>query len=210
MEQICGFAEKNKAGVELEIRVIGDIKNKKYSTIHKYEPNNGDYDAFIDEINEGIEIKNDLEAEFTDNICIEYTQDSRLSGISITKSKYWIQYDQHYLYLAFTDEIKRLIRSYLVYHRDFTKFSKKLGASDYTSEECDIHLDEFRRTSKEKYGKMYDDIKSEKSIIDIPNKKLNQGTYYKYMGLYLIPKKLFSKYCLEVAHINEMTYKKLV
>lgn len=210
MEEIHDFIEKNKAGEKLEKEVIEDIRKKRYPTIYKYEPNNGDYDAFIDEINEGIEIKNDLEALFTDNICIEYKQDGRLSGISITKAKYWIQYDQTYLYLALTDEIKKLIRSFLIYHIDLKKLAKRLAESDLNSEQCDVELNKFYSESQKKYGEMYGDISRSDLISDLPEKKLNQGNYYKYMGLYLISKKVFRKYCLEIAPISEMTYKDLV
>lgn len=209
MGEIHEFDVKNKAGEKLEKEVIEDIKKKKYPTIHKYEPNNGDYDAFIDEINEGIEIKNDLEAAFTKNICIEYKQDGRLSGISITKAKYWIHYDQKYLYLAHTDDIKNLIRSFLIYHKDLKKLATKLANDDYSSDECDIKLNDFYSKSEKKYGEIYSDISRGDLIMDLPDKKLNQGKYYKYMGLYLISKETFSKYCLEIAPIKKMTYEKL-
>ena len=209
MEEIHDFIGKNKAGEKLEKEVIEDIRKKRYPTTHKYEPNNGDYDVFIDEINEGIEIKNDLEALFSNNICIEYKQDGRLSGISITKAKYWIQYDQTYLYLALTEDIKYLIRSFLIYHIDLKKFATGLALADYPSDVCTTKLKEFETKSREKYGDLYEEIQPTDRIGDLPNKKLNHGNYYKYMGLYLVPKELFRKYCLEVNPINKMTYKGL-
>lgn len=209
MDEIHGFAEKNEAGLKLEREVIEDIRKKRYPLIYKYEPNNGDYDAFIGDINEGIEIKNDLEARFTDNICIEYKQDGRLSGISITKAKYWIQFDQTYLYLALTDDIKHLIRSFLIYHIDLKNLSVRLAEGDYNSDECDEKFRDFYDMSGKKYGEMYYDIASPVSIVDLPNKRIRQDGYDKIMSLYLVPKELFKKYCLEVKPIEEMTYKEL-
>ena len=210
MEEIHDFDSKNEAGLKLERQVIEDIRKKRYPLIYKYEPNNGDYDAFIGDIDEGIEIKNDLEGAFTDNICIEYKQDGRLSGISITKAKYWIHYDQTYLYLALTEEIKNLIRSFLIYHIDLEMMNRKLGESDVSAEEVKSAQNKFYGDSKEKYGEMYQDIYRGDAIGHLPEKRLNQGSYYKYMGLYLIPKEIFKKYCLEVDSIENMRYEKIV
>lgn len=209
-DEIHDFNLKNKKGTELEDFLIQDIIKKKYKSAHKYIPNNGDYDIFIDEINEGIEVKYDDESKKTGNICIEYGQDSRLSGISITKAKYWIQFDGTYLYLALTSEIKRLIRSFNVYHIDLKNLAENLAENDKTADECDLAFDDFYAKSKEVYGDMYDDIKSPISIIDLPNKRIRQTGYDKYMGLYLLPKDLFSKYCLEIALKKKMKYDKLI
>ena len=51
---------------------------------------NSDWDIFIPEINEGIEVKNDYESKKTGNLVIEVEMNGKLSALSKTKAKYWV------------------------------------------------------------------------------------------------------------------------
>lgn len=199
MNEIHDFNESNEIGKILEDIGIRDI-GKIYPSIHKYLPNNGDYDLFIDEINEGVECKNDVAAARTVNICIEFGQDGRESGIVLTKAKFWLHYDQTNLYLALTDEIRKLINAYDEYWKGYNK----------TIEE-EKSIIEYEKNAVIKYGEMYDDISKTKGFVILKQLKFpeEQNGYTKLMDWYLIPKTIFKKYCLEVNLVNDMTYKNL-
>ena len=115
----------------------------------------------------------------TKRICIEVGQDGRDSGLRLTKSKYYIIYDDELMYLILTEDIKKLIRKHYVY--EYNKYMKDL---DYVTD----------------FG----------GILYHKDFEVGQGTYSKKMEWYLIPRKLFIQYCLEVGDFRKLTYEKLI
>lgn len=189
------FHEDSKEAEVVEFEIIDDIICKKYPSAHKHTPNNGDYDIFIDEINDGIEVKYDKVNSKTANICIEISQDGQDSGILITKAKYWIQTNRKIIYLAETERIKKM-------YFWFIKTENKMIDEIINTSLIGVELEKFTNELKmelNKYG-----IRILKNY-----PKEQSGGYTKLMDLMLIPEIIFKKICLEVADYNKLTYKDL-
>lgn len=200
-EEIHDFYTDDEESEKLEKLLINDIQQKIYSSAYKYKPNNADYDIFIDEINEGIEFKNDKKAVITKNICIEIGQtlwnmgdESVPSGLLVTKSKYWMQYNQTYWYLAYTERIKKM---YYWYMNTVKKNIEILVSSSLTGKE----LENLERELKKNLMGM-------RIVYKSPQKQGNGDV--KLMDLFLVPEDVFQKICLEIGTLNDLTYKKLV
>jgi len=110
-----------------ESKKIGDIGEKeilkkillKYpkAFIDNIGKANSDWDIFIPEINEGIEVKNDYESNYTGNLVIEVEMNGKLSALSITKAKYWV-FITGYRYIWITPlEIYRFLEQHFEYGR---------------------------------------------------------------------------------------------
>ena len=188
-EVVHNFDVDNKESRRLEMLVVADIQKKKYITAHKYEPDNSDGDIFIDEINEGIEVKNDIKATKTHNICIEIGQtlknsegETVPSGLLKTKFKFWMQFDQTFWYFAYTNRIKKMYYWYLDSHK---KYIETLSSSALMGEA----LTNLEHNLKENLMGMQ--IKYR-----VPEKQTNG--VIKLMDLFLVPDDLFKKICLEV------------
>jgi hypothetical protein len=195
-EIVHDFNKDNVESSIVENDIIEYIKNEKYPSTYKYTPNNGDYDIFIDEINDGIEVKFDKESINTGNFCIEYGQDGRDSGILVTKAKYWIQTDKINIHLAKTERILNMLNWYI---NTENKFINIILNSDLTGNDLE-NLIKKLRTELTKFGI--------RLLLKYPEKQLNGTT--KLMDLMIVPKSVFNKICLEVAPYNEMTYNKLL
>ena len=78
---------------------------------------NSDWDIFVPEINEGIEVKNDYKSKFTGNLVIEVEMNGKLSALSKTKAKYWV-FITGYRYIWITPlEIYRFLEQHFEYGR---------------------------------------------------------------------------------------------
>lgn len=199
-EEVHDFDKDNKESRRLEMLVVADIQKKKYATAHKYEPDNSDGDIFIDEINEGIEVKNDIKAAKTHNICIEIGQTLKgsegktvPSGLLKVKFKFWMQYNQIEWYFAYTNRIKKM---YYWYLNAYKKYLETLSSSTLTGEALE------NLGSDLKKGLM-----GMRISYRTPETQSN-GTI-KLMDLFLVPESIFRKICLEVETLENMTYKDL-
>lgn len=129
-----------------------------------------------------LECKYDFEAIFTNNICIEVGQDGRDSGLMTSKSTHYAIYDGNVVYLVLSNKIKELL---------INEYDNKLQRflDDKNTDDESLNLN---------------------NIIYHENFPLNQGGRIKYMKWYLIPKQFFSKICLEVGSIDNLTFKDLL
>jgi hypothetical protein len=200
-EEVHDFDKDNKESRRLEMLVVADIQKKKYASAHKYEPDNSDGDIFIDEINEGIEVKNDIMAAKTHNICIEIGQtlkdsegETVPSGLLKTKFKFWMQFDQIKWNFAYTARIKKMYYWYLDAKK---KYVETLSSSTLTGEE----LTKLERDLREKLMGMQ---------IKYRVRENQKNGVVKLMDLFLVPQKIFQKICLEVETLENMTYKDLI
>ncbi len=84
------FNESKKVGDILEVQILKRI-NKKYpkAFIDDKGKKFSDWDIFIPEIHEGIEVKGDYMSKITGNIVIEVEMYGKPSALSKTKAKYW-------------------------------------------------------------------------------------------------------------------------
>lgn len=62
-----------------------------YEKVYYPDGNFKDYDFIIDD-NIKVEVKSDIQASFTGNLCIEYECNNKPSGISSTSADYWIYF----------------------------------------------------------------------------------------------------------------------
>ena len=83
--------------------LIGEIKEKELAEILS---------------NKKIEVKNDLQANKTGNIFIEYKSRGKLSGISTTESDFYCIAIQNSFHLIRTDILKQKCRKYIGSNRD--------------------------------------------------------------------------------------------
>ena len=85
------FKKSKKLGDYVEERVLERIQ-KKYpkAFIDDRGKKFSDWDIYIPEISEGIEVKSDYKSKITGNVIIEVEMKGKLSALSVTKAKYWI------------------------------------------------------------------------------------------------------------------------
>lgn len=111
------FENKLKIGKYYEIECMKYINHKSYT---QSIGNNKEYD--IDLINKNnknikIEVKSDRHINKTGNICIEYKCNDVPSGITATKSKYWVIFeiyndDDYNMYIIKSKIIKDMIKDH--------------------------------------------------------------------------------------------------
>lgn len=73
------------------------------------ERKNSDWDIYIPEIQEGIEVKGDYMSKITGNLVVEVEMYDKPSALSITKAKYWIFVEGYRLIWIKPIEIYRFI-----------------------------------------------------------------------------------------------------
>lgn len=112
------YTESKKAGDIGEEEILKKILPKyPKAYIDNIGKANSDWDIFIPEINEGIEVKNDYETNYTGNLVIEVEMDNKLSALSKTKAKYWV-FITGYRYIWITPlEIYRFLEQHFEYGR---------------------------------------------------------------------------------------------
>jgi len=112
------YKESKKDGDVGEEEIL-KILQHKYSKayIDNIGKANSDWDIFIPEINEGIEVKNDYKSKDTGNLVIEVEMNGKLSALSKTKAKYWV-FITGYRYIWISPlEIYRFLEQHFEYGR---------------------------------------------------------------------------------------------
>lgn len=74
-------------------RVVLRYIQKKYPEAVMMEGYTKEYDIWIPEIGEGIEVKSDEKSQLTGNIIIEIEFNGKPSALSTTKALYWVIWD---------------------------------------------------------------------------------------------------------------------
>lgn len=102
------FKKDLSRGVKVEDFVLQKIKNK-YPEARRISGYCKEYDIWIPEINQGIEVKYDPMSNQTGNIVIEIEMGGKPSALSTTKAHQWIFYDDKHLVSMSPREIKECI-----------------------------------------------------------------------------------------------------
>jgi len=102
------FKKDLSRGVKVEDFVLQKIKNK-YPEARRISGYCKEYDIWIPEINQGIEVKYDPMSNQTGNIVIEIEMGGKPSALSTTKAHQWIFYDDKNLVSMSPREIKECI-----------------------------------------------------------------------------------------------------
>lgn len=105
-----GFESDLEFGKEAEIKVLNRIQ-KKYPMAFMVDGEHKAYDIFVPEIQSGMEIKCDRQAENTKNIFIEIECNYSYSGILATTADWWIYLTTDRMFWTKTERIKRYIIS---------------------------------------------------------------------------------------------------
>jgi hypothetical protein len=132
------FKESKKLGDYVEELVLNRIQKKYFNAyIDDKGKKFSDWDIFIPEISEGIEVKSDYKSKLTGNVIIEVVMDGRLSALSVTKAKYWIITEGYRLIWITPLEIYKFLeinqykRSYFVGNGDTVpKYAYKVNLVD--------------------------------------------------------------------------------
>ena len=99
-----------KLGEQLELSILNKVIKKSFPKAVKIEGLCSEYDLWIPELEEGIEIKYDIAAKKTDNLFFESQHNGKKSGINITKSWLWLHYDGTWLFFFTPNSIKNMIK----------------------------------------------------------------------------------------------------
>ena len=160
------FVESKKAGDIIEDEILKIIKLKyPLAETTKHLGKFSDYDIYIPEINGGIEVKGDYMSAETRNIVVEVEMGGKLSGLSVTKAKYWvfvegyrliwltpldiykfIEQDYSYNRVFFTgkgDTIEK--QAYLLPHKRLVLYANKHGKVIMIDKESPIYYDNFSK-----------------------------------------------------------------
>jgi len=86
------FKKDLSRGTKVEYFVLQKIKNK-YPEARRINGYCKEYDIWIPEINQGIEVKYDPKSNETGNIVIEIEMGGKPSALSTTKASQWVFYD---------------------------------------------------------------------------------------------------------------------
>ena len=107
---MSSFEEDYKLAEYVEERVLKIIQRKyPKAFIPKTDTPFSDWDIYIPEISEGIEVKSDYESKITGNIVIEIEMRGKPTALSVTKAKYWVITDGYRLIWVKPIEIYRHI-----------------------------------------------------------------------------------------------------
>jgi len=133
------YSEAKKIGDIGEEEILKQI-NKKYplAYIDNTGKANSDWDIYIPEISEGIEVKIDYMSTITKNIVIEVEMNNKLSALSITKAKYWVFITGTRFIWVTPLEIYRFIEQHFEYGR-----IPFIGDGDSTSKKAYL-INEFK------------------------------------------------------------------
>ena len=97
-------------GKDAEYLILKRIQNK-YPLAFMIEGRFKAFDLFVPEIEEGVEIKSDRQAEQTGNIFIEIECNSEYSGIQATKAGWYVYQTKSRMFWVKTDVIKQYLIS---------------------------------------------------------------------------------------------------
>ena len=144
------FNESKKVGDIIENEILKKIQRKyKNAFIDDRGKKFSDWDIFIPEINQGIEVKGDYKSKLTGNLVIEVEMYDKPSALSITKATYWVIVDGFRIIWIKPIEIYRFIEkkqyrrtsfvgdgdivtkyAYLICHNDFVLYVYGLDKPD--------------------------------------------------------------------------------
>lgn len=79
-----------------------------------------EWDIYIPELDEGVEVKSDQKSKHTGNIVIEIEFNGKPSALATTKAKYWVIFDSESWNWFFVDDIKRCIKENNLKYATFT------------------------------------------------------------------------------------------
>lgn len=171
------------------------------------------------------EAKNDVLAhhKYPNNLCVEYAQylgnimsNRKLSGIMTTESDYWvhsdgIEFDDAVIYLAHSMKIFEVTNKFLKFYDDFIEFRKLMSNPRYDNVYDDRLSDFLEKSRKEMddnllfddiYPTMHFDVKKYHPVEQADKT-------YKMMDLCIFRKKVFTRYSIEIAGKNEITFDEL-
>jgi len=83
------FAVDSKVGFEAEERVLALVKDN-YPKAHRVTGYKKEYDIYIPELDNSIEVKYDARSKDTGNIFIEMKCNNKPSGLNVTAATWWI------------------------------------------------------------------------------------------------------------------------
>lgn len=212
---MASFNRTNRQASELEKFIVAALIkngfiNARIDHNNTYFP---DWDIYVND-KHTIECKDDDYAHHkSKNICIEYGQYRYSdgvrfdSGILNTKSTIWLQsngieYDDTTLYLAKTN----LVRKMFDFTKNFINEFNKINSDD----ELNNLISEVEK-EKDMEILFREGIYPIRKVAFLTKCPVPQGKNEpdKDMDLFLIPQDIYKKYCLEVAHKNEITFKDL-
>ncbi len=103
------FRKDLARGIEVEDLVLQRIQSK-YPNAYRIDGYCKDYDLWIPEINQGIEVKYDPMSNQTGNIVVEVEMFGKPSALMTTKASHWIFYDDKIFVAIKPSEIKECIK----------------------------------------------------------------------------------------------------
>tara|TARA_R100000458_G_C8238009_1_gene217802 strand:- start:174 stop:608 length:435 start_codon:yes stop_codon:yes gene_type:complete len=139
------FKDDLQFGKDVENQVL-DIIKKKYPLSFMIEGKFKAFDIFIPELQEGVEVKSDRQAEDTGNVFIEIECNNQHSGIQTTMASWYVYKTTKRMFWANTQSIRRYliqsaqrlkmfsnrpkgevsaVRGYLVPIEDFEQLSRR-------------------------------------------------------------------------------------
>ncbi len=101
-----------KLGEKLELSVLKKVIHPFFPYAFKIEGKCSEYDIWIPEIGDGVEVKYDLTARKTNNLFFESEHNGKPSGINITQSGLWVHYDGTWLFFFTPKAIKNMIEEH--------------------------------------------------------------------------------------------------
>ncbi len=159
------FKEAKKAGDIIENEIVKLIHSKyPLAKTTKDLGKFSDYDIWIPEINDGIEVKGDYMSAETGNIVLEVEMSGKLSALSLTKAKFWVIVEGYRLIWLTPLDIYRFIEqnnynrfpfigngdteeklAYLVSHERLVTYARKVGDVIMIKENSPIYFDNYSK-----------------------------------------------------------------
>lgn len=112
------FKESKKAGDIGEVEILKKVQRKHPNAyIDDTGKANSDWDIYVPEIKQGVEVKMDYMSKITGNLVIEVEMNGKLSALSKTKSEFWV-FITGYEYIWIKPiEIYRFLEQHIEYGR---------------------------------------------------------------------------------------------
>jgi hypothetical protein len=104
------FNRDLKIGESIEYNVL-DMLKKIYPRAYKKEGYYKDWDIYIPEIDEGVEVKSDQKSQHTGNLVIEIEFNGMPSALSTTKSTIWVFYTGKKYIFTTPERIRQTIKN---------------------------------------------------------------------------------------------------
>jgi hypothetical protein len=113
------FRKDLNRGIKVEDLVLQRIQ-KKYPNAYRIEGYCKEYDLWIPEIKQGVEVKYDPMSNQTGNIVVEVEMFGKPSALMATKADHWIFYDDNVFVCIKPSEIKNCIKENNLHTVKFT------------------------------------------------------------------------------------------